>query len=98
MTSINDLNTQDKIELLFNNFKAFLKEKNIRYGDSALTPVKIFSKENASNSIYQRLDDKLSRISNSKGEVKKNDVVDIVGYLCLLLIDKDWLTFDEFLD
>ena len=97
MTSINDLNTQDKIEILFNNFKAFLKEKNIRYGDSALTPVQVFSKDKPESQIGHRLDDKLSRISNSK-ELKKNDVSDLFGYTALLLIEKGWIEFDELLD
>ena len=34
-----ELNTQEKIDILFNNFKEFLKEKNKRYGDSALSPI-----------------------------------------------------------
>ena len=34
-----DNTTQQKIEMLFDNFKAFLMEKNTRYGDSALEPV-----------------------------------------------------------
>lgn len=91
------MDTQEKIELLFNNFKAFLKEKNIRYGDSALSPVRIFSSIEPDQQICNRIDDKLSRIKNSK-KLKKNDIADLFGYLALLMIQNDWLSFDEFLD
>lgn len=90
-------NTQIQIDELFKNFKEFLKEKNRRYGDSALSPMNIFSKEGADNQIYNRLDDKLSRIKIAK-ELKKNDCADVFGYLALLMIQKGWMKFDELLD
>lgn len=93
----NNLSTQDKIEFLFDNFKIFLKEKNKRYGDSALTPINIFTKANAGNQICNRLDDKLSRIKNSE-VLKKNDLSDLFGYVALLLIENNWTDFDDLLD
>jgi len=90
-------NTQDKIEILFKNFSEFLKEKNKRYGDSAINPLKIFSKIEPNNPICSRLDEKLQRIMN--GEIlSKNDVADTFGYLGLLMVEKNWLDFNEFLD
>ena len=97
MIDSKNMNTQEKIDLLFENFKKFLKEKNKRYGDSAISPIQIFSKENANNQIYNRLDDKLSRIKNAK-EIKKNDLCDVFGYIALALIQKDYLEFDDLLD
>lgn len=99
---ITNMNIQDKIDLLNTNFSKFLKEKNKRYGNSALKPLNIFinhKEENnkALNGILERLDDKLSRIKNSD-LLRKNDVIDILGYVELLCISKDWLDFDEFLD
>jgi len=91
------MNTEEKIEILFNNFKEFLKEKNRRYGDSALTPIQIFSKSDAGSQICNRLDDKLNRIKNAK-ELKKNDVSDIFGYIALLLIQNEWIEFKDLLD
>jgi hypothetical protein len=90
-------NTQDQIELLFNNFKDFLKEKNRRYGDSAISPVKVFSRVETSGQLCNRLDDKLSRIKNSD-ELKKNDIADVFGYTALLLIQMGWTDFEELLD
>lgn len=89
--------THDGIEVLFHNFKEFLKEKNRRYGDSALRPAMIFSDVPADTQIRTRLDDKLSRIRMSK-ELRKNDVADVFGYVALLMIQRGWLTFEDLLD
>ena len=96
---MNDENneTHDAIEVLFHNFKEFLKEKNKRYGDSALHPAMIFSDAPADMQICNRLDDKLNRIRMAK-ELKKNDVADVFGYVALLMIQKGWLSFDDLLD
>lgn len=94
----NDLiDTQRKIDELFKNFGEFLKEKNRRYNNSVMQPAQIFSKIPAEHQILNRLDDKLSRIKNSK-ELKKNDVSDVFGYVALLMIKNNWTTFDELLD
>jgi len=90
--------SQKKIKEITKNLGDFLIEKNKRYGDSALNPLNIFSKLSAEFGIRVRLDDKLKRIQNNKDDLRKNDVVDIMGYLVLLCVDKDWKTFDEFID
>lgn len=92
------MNTQEKIDILFDNFKEFLKEKNRRYGDSATQPCKIFSKLDAVNSILIRCDDKLNRIMNSKDGIKKSDLSDLFGYIALYMITQDWVSFDEEID
>jgi hypothetical protein len=94
---VKNKSTLDNIDKLFDNFKEFLKEKNRRYGDSAINPIKIFSKVDASNSILIRLDDKLNRITNSS-ELRKNDISDIFGYIALYMISKEWTTFDDLID
>lgn len=71
--------------------------KNQRYGDSALHPLGIFSKEGADNQICNRLDDKLARIKSSN-ELHKNDVADVLGYLVLLCAQRDWTDFDDLID
>jgi hypothetical protein len=90
-------NTQEKIDILFHNFGEFLKEKNRRYGDSALKPAQIFSRVPATDQLCNRLDDKLNRIKNSD-ELKKNDVADVFGYVALILIANGWTEFGELLD
>lgn len=90
--------TQEKIEQVCDNFKKFLLEKNKRYGDSAINPLKLFSKHEPDNPICTRLDEKLQRIQASEEGIRKNDAADCVGYLFLLCVQKGWLSFDEFLD
>jgi hypothetical protein len=86
-----------EIKTVCDNLSSFLGEKNNRYGNSALEPVQIFSKTGAESQIYNRIDDKLSRIKNST-ELRKNDVIDLMGYLVLLCVKKGWKDFSELLD
>lgn len=74
-----------------------LQYKNAKYGDSAINPIKVFSKVNAETGLLQRLDDKIARITNSP-ELRKNDIADVMGYLILLCVVKEWDNFDEFKD
>lgn len=60
-----------------------LVEKNAAYGNSALEPVRIFSKASPTEQILVRIDDKLSRLA--RGSAAGEDVVlDLIGYLVLL--------------
>ena len=64
-----------------------LKKKNAAYGDSALSPVRIFSKADPVEQILVRIDDKLSRLA--RGMAAGEDVEDdLMGYLVLLKIAK----------
>ena len=65
-----------------------LVEKNISYGNSALNPIKIFSKINSAEQIQIRIDDKLNRIKNGQNFPGDNDLDDLIGYLILLKIAK----------
>lgn len=65
--------------------RAMLLKKNAAYGDSALAPVRLFSKASPVEQILVRLDDKLSRLA--RGSAAGEDVVlDLIGYLVLLRI------------
>lgn len=76
----------DNVSKVLDSISTVLKEKNKRYGNSALEPIHVFYKGDAENSILIRLDDKLSRIKNSE-ELRNNDVFDLLGYLFLLQIN-----------
>jgi uncharacterized protein (DUF2461 family) len=65
-----------------------LIKKNIAYGNSALEPVRIFSKADAREQLHVRIDDKLSRIMRGTEYVGDNDIDDLIGYLVLLKIAK----------
>ena len=62
-----------------------LMAKNAAYGNSALQPVRIFSKASGEEQILVRIDDKLSRLA--RGSAAGEDVIqDLMGYLVLLRI------------
>ena len=66
-----------------------LIRKNIAYGNSALDPIRIFSKADAREQLHVRIDDKLSRIMRVTEYIGDNDIDDLIGYLVLLKIAKD---------
>lgn len=63
-----------------------LIEKNIAYGDSALDPIRIFSKSDPSEQLKVRIDDKLSRFMKGTDYPGDNDIDDLIGYLVLLKV------------
>lgn len=71
-----------------------LSEKNKRYGNAALDPLKVFA---GKTKVGNRLDDKLARIKNSP-ELRKNDVFDTLGYLVLVCAENGWDDFSDQLD
>lgn len=81
-------NTQQLIAETCDSIKKMLLDKNMKYGDSALNPTRIFSKSSAVEQILVRIDDKLSRISKGAGLLASDeDVVnDLIGYLVLLKV------------
>jgi hypothetical protein len=66
-----------------------LIEKNISYGDSALSPNRIFAQSNNVEQLKVRIDDKLNRVKNNQGFAGDNDIDDLIGYLILLKIAID---------
>jgi hypothetical protein len=89
MTDFND--DQRAIAEECDAIKAMLLEKNANYGNSALDPVRVFSKASPVEQILVRLDDKLSRLARGK-EADEDVIRDILGYLVLLRIAKKKLT------
>jgi superfamily I DNA/RNA helicase len=87
----NRMTTQDEIATVCDAVKSLLLEKNRRYGNSALEPVRIFSKSDSIEQILVRIDDKLSRIQKGAGLFADNEDViqDLIGYLILLKIAFD---------
>jgi hypothetical protein len=62
---------------------AMLIAKNAAYGNSALDPIRVFSRSPADEQIRVRIDDKLSRLA--RGERAGEDtILDLIGYLVLL--------------
>lgn len=83
------MTTQNDIVKVCSDISTMLQEKNIAYGDSALDPVRIFSKTNAIEQLLVRIDDKLSRFARGTEYPGDNDIDDLIGYLVLLKIAKE---------
>jgi len=79
---------QLEIASVCDQIKSLLLEKNSKYGNSALDPIRVFSSASASDQLLVRIDDKLSRIKRGAGLLAADeDVVDdLIGYLVLLKI------------
>ena len=75
--------SQIDIAIVCDQIKEMLLEKNKRYGDSALNPVRIFSKANLIESLLVRMDDKLSRIRTMDPDDAEDAYLDLLGYLVL---------------
>lgn len=91
---------QLKISRICDEIKELLLAKNASYGNSALDPVRIFSRASAEEQILVRIDDKLSRIMRGAGLVADDEDVinDLIGYLVLykvVLEGDDRLNYDE---
>lgn len=80
--------SQIEIALVCDEIKDLLISKNMKYGDSALNPCRVFSKASNIEQILVRIDDKLNRIQQGAGLLANDeDVVnDLIGYLFLLKI------------
>ncbi len=79
-------NTEKAILDVCNEIANLLIEKNRAYGNSALDPVRIFSKSDEKEQLKVRIDDKLSRFYRGKDFPGDNDIDDLIGYLVLLKI------------
>jgi hypothetical protein len=82
---------EQQIADVCNKIKALLLLKNKAYGDSALEPVRIFSKNDSLDGLLVRIDDKLSRIKNVgvSSNATEDTLMDLIGYLVLLKVQLD---------
>lgn len=78
--------TEEEIHAVCLETSHFLIEKNRAYGNSALDPVRIFSKSGNTEQLMVRIDDKLSRFSRGTEYPGDNDIDDLIGYLILLKV------------
>jgi len=75
--------TQEMICEECDRIKEMLLEKNRKYGDSAIHPVRCFSKASPIEQINVRLDDKLSRLMSGQADEDEDVEDDLMGYLVL---------------
>lgn len=73
--------------VVLDEIRDLLIAKNLKYGNSALDPLGVFSQLSAKEGLLVRIDDKLKRIKNGSLERDDEDVInDLIGYLVLLKI------------
>lgn len=60
-----------------------LIEKNRKYGDSAMNPIRVFNRSDVIASLDVRIDDKLSRIANRQDDEDEDPELDLIGYLIM---------------
>jgi hypothetical protein len=80
-TTMDDLQTA--IAKACDEIKGILLEKNRTYGNSALDPLRIFSKASLLEQLNVRIDDKLSRIARGSEYTGDDTELDLIGYLVL---------------
>jgi len=80
-------NTQERIAKVCDEIKQLLLEKNRKYGDSALNPIRIFSTADSTEQLKVRIDDKLNRLKNLQADESEDTITDLIGYLILLKIN-----------
>jgi hypothetical protein len=81
-------NTQLLIQETCDEIKELLLEKNRKYGDSAINPIRILSKSSNTEQILVRIDDKLNRIKNAQTDEDEDVITDLIGYFVLYKVAK----------
>lgn len=77
----------DQVAEILEEIQELLVSKNLKYGNSALEPLGVFSQLSAKDGLLVRIDDKLKRIKNGSLQKEDEDVIqDLIGYLVLLRI------------
>ena len=80
--------TESLIAGICNDIRDLLLAKNRAYGNSALKPIRIFSKADARAQLLVRIDDKLNRIKQGNDSLESDEdvITDLIGYLVLLKV------------
>jgi hypothetical protein len=78
---------EGEVRKVCNEIADMLVTKNKCYGNSALEPVRCFSKADAVEQLKVRLDDKISRLMRGTDNQEDTEM-DMMGYLVLLKIAK----------
>lgn len=73
----------------------FLIEKNRKYGNSALKPIRVFSKASMLEQIKVRMDDKINRIRNEQTDEDEDVYWDLAGYLILYMVARDMIKVEQ---
>lgn len=81
-----ETNTQQLIRTVCADLADFLVDKNRSYGSSFSEPIGIFSKVSASEQLAIRIDDKINRLAKGNEYATDDTVLDLTGYLVLMMV------------
>lgn len=84
-----DPNFSEVLDAVLAGLRTFLISKNTAYGNSALEPLRVFSKADPMEQIRVRIDDKLSRLLRGD-DCGEDTEMDLLGYLTLLQVARRW--------
>lgn len=76
------------LDAVLNEIRDMLLQKNAAYGDSALNPVRIFSKASPLEQLKVRMDDKLSRLARGDEAGEMDLIESLLGYLIVYKIQQ----------
>ena len=62
-----------------------VRNRNAAYGDSAIDPIRVFSRATSDEQLRVRIDDKLSRVARGAGPTP-DTLVDLAGYIAILAV------------
>ncbi len=79
---------EQKLDTVLAEIREMLLNKNRKYGNSALEPIRVFSTADNLEQLAVRMDDKLSRIRSAQGDDLEDAKLDLLGYLILERIAK----------
>jgi hypothetical protein len=80
---VSETGVETTIAAVCDEVKDLLVRKNRAYGNSALAPLRIFSKAEPVEQLNVRIDDKLSRIARGSEFAGDDTELDLIGYLIL---------------
>ena len=87
MTKIEDINSFNTlVNKTLSDIVDHVIDKNRKYGNSALSPIRIMSSASTVEQLYIRLDDKLNRIINRQNDEDEDIPFDIAGYFILIYV------------
>ena len=79
---------EQKVRTILTDVGDIVVARNKEYGNSALDPVRVFSKSDRMEQLKVQLDHKLSRIARG-GDPGLDTIRDIIGYCTLILIARE---------
>lgn len=79
---------REAIIQVLDEVRDMLLAKNAAYGNSALAPLRVFSRAPPDEQLRVRIDDKLSRLARGSVDGTEDTVLDLLGYLVLLRVQQ----------